>query len=73
MTMNLRCNDKFVEDKDWHRSAERYENFLRTHNGQRILFLELDVGYNTTVIIKYSFWQMTLKNSNATYARINQG
>ena len=73
MTMNLRSDDKFVEDEGWHRAAERYENFLRTHAGQKILFLELGVGYNTPVIIKYPFWQMTAKNPNAIYACINQG
>ena len=73
MTMNLRCDDTFVEDEGWHRAAERYENFLRTREGQKILFLELGVGYNTPVIIKYPFWQMTAKNPNAIYACINQG
>ena len=73
MTMNLRSDNKFVEDEGWHRAAERYENFLRTREGQRILFLELGVGYNTPVIIKYPFWQMTAKNPNATYACINKG
>lgn len=73
MTMNLRCDDTFVEDEGWHRAAERYENFLRTRSGQSILFLELGVGYNTPVIIKYPFWQMTAKNPNAIYVCINQG
>lgn len=73
MTMNLRADDKFVEDEGWHMAAERYENFLRTRAGGKILFLELGVGYNTPVIIKYPFWQMTLNNPNATYACINRG
>ena len=73
MTMNLRCDDTFVEDEGWHKAAERYENFLRTRAGGKILFLELGVGYNTPVIIKYPFWQMTAKNPNATYVCINQG
>ena len=73
MTMNLRCDNTFVEDEGWHRAAERYENFLRTREGQKILFLELGVGYNTPGIIKYPFWQMTAKNADATYACINQG
>ena len=38
LTMNLRADDKFVEDEGWHRAAERYENFLRTRNGQKVLF-----------------------------------
>ena len=73
LTMNLRSDDTFVEDEGWHRAAERYENFLRTREGQKILFLELGVGYNTPVIIKYPFWQMTAKSPNAIYACINQG
>ena len=70
--MNLRADDTFVEDEGWHKAAERYENFLRTRKG-RILFLELGVGYNTPVIIKYPFWQMTAKNPEAVYACINYG
>ena len=73
LTMNLRCDNTFVQDEGWHRAAERYENFLRTRAGGKILFLELGVGYNTPVIIKYPFWQMTAKNPNAIYACINQG
>lgn len=73
LTMNLRSNDSFVEDEGWHRAAERYEIFLRTRQNQKILFLELGVGYNTPVIIKYPFWQMTAKNSEAVYACLNHG
>lgn len=73
LTMNLRSDNRFVEDEGWHRAAERYNNFLRTRKNQRILFLELGVGYNTPVIIKYPFWQMTAKNRNATYVCINYG
>ena len=37
----------------------------------RVLFLELGVGGNTPVIIKYPFWKMTLENRKATYACVN--
>ncbi|SMC70138.1 NAD-dependent protein deacetylase, SIR2 family [Oscillospiraceae bacterium] len=70
LTMNLRSDDKFVEDEGWHKAAARYDEFIRTHNG-KVLYLELGVGFNTPVIIKYSFWQMTAKNPDATYACIN--
>ncbi len=72
MTMNLRSDNRFVEDEGWHRAAERYENFLRTRRG-KILLLELGVGYNTPVIIKYPFWNMVSRNGDATYACINFG
>ncbi|MDE7390511.1 MAG: hypothetical protein K2M82_06200 [Lachnospiraceae bacterium] len=73
MTMNLRSDDKFVEDEGWHRAAERYDNFLRTRRNMRVLFLELGVGYNTPGIIKYPFWRMTAQNPNAMYVCINKG
>lgn len=73
LTMNLRSDDKFVEDEGWHKANERYQNFLLEKQNQKILFLELGVGYNTPVIIKYPFWKMTAQNSKAVYACINQG
>lgn len=73
MTMNLRADDKFVQDEGWYRAAERYEEFLRRHENLHILFLELGVGYNTPAIIKYPFWKMTAKNPKAVYACLNFG
>ena len=72
LTMNLRSDDKFVEDEGWHRAAGRYHQFLRSHDG-KVLFLELGIGYNTPSIIKFPFWQMTAENPDATYACINFG
>ena len=73
MTMNLRSDNTFVEDEGWHLAAERYDEFLRRHDGLKVLYLELGVGANTPVIIKYPFWKMTYANRNATYACINFG
>ena len=73
LTTNLRCDDRFVQDEGWYAAAERYENFLRTRTGQRVLFLELGVGYNTPGIIKYPFWRMTARNPAAVYASLNLG
>ena len=71
--MNLRCDDTFVHDEGWENAAERYSAFIHRHENMKVLFLELGVGYNTPVIIKYPFWQMTAKNPNAVYACINYG
>ena len=71
LTMNLRCDDTFAEDDGWHKAAERYSNFLRTRQGEKIVFLELGVGMNTPVIIKYPFWKMTYQNAKAFYVCIN--
>ena len=73
MSMNLRADDTFVEDEGWHRAAERYDEFLRRHDGLHILFLELGVGMNTPVIIKYPFWKMTYATPKAVYACLNYG
>ena len=73
MTMNLRCDDSFVQDEGWYAASERYDDFIRRHKNLHILFLELGVGANTPVIIKYQFWQMTAKNHKAFYACVNYG
>lgn len=73
MTMNLRCDDSFVQDEGWYMAANRYEDFIRRHKDMRILFLELGVGANTPIIIKYPFWQMTAQNEKAVYACVNYG
>ena len=73
MTMNLRCDNFFVQDDGWYAAANRYEDFLRRHSNMHILFLELGVGANTPLIIKYPFWQMTAKNRQAIDACVNLG
>lgn len=73
MTMNLRCDNSFVQDEGWYAASERYDDFIRRHKNLHILFLELGVGANTPVIIKYPFWQMTAKNHKAFYACVNYG
>lgn len=73
MTMNLRCDNKFVQDEGWYEAAERYNDFIRRHKDLNILFFELGVGANTPGIIKYPFWQMTAQNVNATYVCVNLG
>ena len=71
MIMNLRCDDTFVQDDGWYAAAQRYEDFLRRHDGLRVVFLELGVGGNTPVIIKYPFWKYTFENPNALYVCVN--
>lgn len=73
VTTNLRADSSFVEDEGWHKASESYYNFLEENKNKHILFLELGVGANTPVIIKYPFWQMTKSNEKAIYACINYG
>lgn len=73
MTMNLRCDDTFVEDEGWHQASERYSEFLRRHQNTRMLLLDLGTGMNTPGIVKFPFWRMTAANPKAVYACINLG
>ena len=71
MTTNLRIDSSFVEDEGWHTAAEKYSEFLEKHKNNHVLFLELGVGGNTPVIVKYPFWYMVMENKKAVYACVN--
>ena len=73
MTMNLRCDNSFVQDEGWYAAQSRYSDFVRRHKHGTVLYLELGVGNNTPVIIKYPFWRYTLENPDAFYACVNFG
>lgn len=73
MSMNLRADDTFVQDEGWYTAAQRYEDFVRRHRNLKLVYWELGVGYNTPGIIKYNFWQQTLRNPDATYVCMNKG
>ena len=73
MAMNLRADDTFVEDEGWHAAALRYQDFSRRHQRGCVLYLELGVGWNTPVIVKFPFWQDVEQNPRATYACVNLG
>lgn len=73
MTMNLRCDDTFVQDEGWYEAAKRYRDFAANHQQGSVLYLELGVGMNTPGIIKYPFWQQVRQNPSAKYVCINAG
>ena len=71
LTMNLRSDDKFVEDDGWQSAAAEYEAWLTQHRDRKVVFLEIGVGYNTPGIVKYTFWQQVYRNEKAFYACLN--
>lgn len=73
MTTNLRSDGTFVQDDGWYAAQSKYHDFLRRHQGLKILFLEAGVGGNTPTIVKYNFWKMTYEWPRATYACLNLG
>lgn len=73
MTTNLRCDDNFVQDEGWYKAKNRYDDFIRRHEGLKTVFLELGVGNSTPVWIKYPFQKMAAQNPNASYVCVNLG
>ena len=69
--LNLRSDETFLEDEGWKKASAAYSDYLRRHEGLHMLFLEIGVGGNTPVIIKYPFWQMVNDNPDAVYACLN--
>lgn len=62
MAMNLRADDTFVQDEGWYAAQQRYEDFVLRHRNMKVLYLEIGVGFNTPVIIKYIFHALTAEN-----------
>ena len=73
MTMNLRCDDYFVEDENWHKAESNFSMFLNEaiKSRSKICLFELGVGYNTPSIIRYPFEQMAYNNSKISLVRLN--
>ena len=72
VSMNLRCDDTFVEDAHWHEQAQRYSDFVSMAHDKRMLLLEFGVGFNTPVIIRFPFEQMAARFSDTTLVRFNR-
>ena len=72
MDMNLRKDANFVQDENWYRQSEKYEDFLSRSKGKNVVLLEIGVGFNTPGIIRFPFEQMTANNVKTTLIRINK-
>ena len=71
MAMHLRCDNYFVEDEEWHECADRYADFLDDIKGKKVVLLELGVGFNTPIIIRFPFEKMMRENSSYSLIRLN--
>ncbi len=71
MEMNLRCDDLFVEDEAWHEAVDRYAEFLEEVKGKNVVLLELGVGFNTPIIIRFPFEKMVRENASYSLIRLN--
>lgn len=71
MAMHLRCDQYFVEDKHWNEAASRYVSFLREHKSEKMVLLELGVGFNTPTIIRFPFEKLMREHKNMSLIRLN--
>ena len=73
METHLRADGFFVETDDWHAAQQRYQAFAERTRGSRTVLLELGVGWNTPVWIRYPFENVAqmLGPDHAPLVRIN--
>ena len=72
MDVHVRKNGYFVQDDNWDKAAERYEEFMRNYADRgKVVLLELGIGFNTPTIIRFPFERVTFHNPQATLVRLN--
>lgn len=72
MEMNLRVDDDFVEDADWHAAEDRFGSFLSECIGGKTVLLELGVGFNTPTIIRFPFEKLAREHPNISLVRLSR-
>lgn len=72
MAMHLRCDGYFVEDEAWHEMADRYADFLDRMKGKNVVLMELGVGFNTPIIIRFPFEKLMRENESYHLIRLNR-
>lgn len=68
---NLRADNSFVEAPNL-LNMEEYQQFILENSSNKLVFMELGVGFNTPVIIRYPFESMTNEFVNTHLIRINK-
>lgn len=72
MAMHLRCDNYFVEDEQWHEAADRYADFLAQNQSKKVVLIELGVGFNTPIIIRFPFEKLVRENASYSLIRLNK-
>ena len=72
MDVNLRKDAYFVQDENWYKQSKAYEDFVNNAKDKKVILLELGVGFNTPIIIRFPFEQMTMQNKNWNLVRLNK-
>ncbi|MBQ3424564.1 MAG: Sir2 silent information regulator family NAD-dependent deacetylase [Clostridia bacterium] len=72
MAMNLRVDNYFVEDENWHAAEDRFSRFLSECTNAKTILLELGVGFNTPMIIRFPFERLTRQHENMSLVRLSR-
>lgn len=73
LEINKRNAEKgMVESPHFFEQQKRYEKFLNEHKTDKVMYLEIGVGYTTPQFIKQPFWRFTRDNENARFVTMNQ-
>jgi len=73
MAMNLRSDDCFVEDDDWHTAERHFSDFLNEALDKKLVLLELGVGFNTPTIVRFPFEKLMREHPQINLIRLNVG
>ena len=71
MDMNLRKDNFFVQDATWYEAEERFSDYLSEAINEKLVLLELGVGFNTPTIIRFSFEKLVREHENISLIRLN--
>ncbi len=70
LSKNLRVDDTFVESPHMKKQKD-YIDFVNNSTDGKLVLLELGVGFNTPVIIRWPFDKITSKHPSASLIRMN--
>lgn len=70
LSKNLRVDDTFVESPHLKKQKD-YIDFINNSTDGKLVLLELGVGFNTPVIIRWPFEKITSNHPNASLIRMN--
>ena len=70
MFCNIRCDEYFVKGEVFNNGQKNYSEFIKKIQGKKVVLLELGVGFNTPVIIRFPFEKVTSQNENFHLVRL---
>ncbi|KMS09768.1 deacetylase SIR2, partial [Staphylococcus aureus] len=61
-----------VEDAEFLAQLHGYNAFLEQHQDDKVLYLEIGIGFTTPQFVKHHFQRMPRKNENSLFMAMNK-